>query len=161
MIYLQSKIPALALATFAAITGPATADQTSDAKALVQSYYDAAAKDDWNTLYTLFAEDSTIKISMQFGGWVPDEHFTFKATDLMNADTSGLEELEKFAQSNLSHRIIKTEEVGEVIRVYAVQTSTYSYEDHTGDLIENDVFVISGAAGQPLVQAYQNIQNYE
>lgn len=161
MTYLQSKIPALALASFAAFTSPVMADQVSDAKALVNSYYDAAAKDDWNTLYTVFTEDSTIKVSMQFGGWLPDEHFTFKAADLMNADDSGLEELEKFAQSNLSHRIVKTEELGDTIKVYAVQTSTYSYEDYTGALVENDIFVITRSAGQPLVQEFQNIQNYE
>ena len=161
MTHLQSKIPALALATLTAFESPAMADQISDAKALVNSYYTAAAKDDWNTLYTLFAEDSTIKVSMQFGGWIPDEHFTFKAADLMTAGDSGLEDLEKFAQTNLSHRIVKAEEVGETIKVYAVQTSTYSYEDYNGALVENDTFVITSSAGQPLVQDYQNIQNYE
>ncbi|SLN55044.1 hypothetical protein ROA7450_02834 [Roseovarius albus] len=160
MTYLPSKVPALVFAALTAAS-PAMADQISDAEALVNSYYTAAAQDDWNTLYALFSEDSTIKISMQFGGWIPDEHFTFKSADLMNADNSGLEELEKFTQSNLSHRIVKTEEVGDTIKVYAVQTSTYAYEDHTGDLTENDTFVIANAVGQPLVQTYQNIQNYE
>ncbi|GAA6193335.1 hypothetical protein [Phaeobacter sp. NW0010-22] len=144
----------------------AAADEVSDAKGLVESFYTNLIAENYPPMINMFMPAATAVYTTQYGYGIPDDVFNFTAQEVkeyadMEIPEEYLEYFKGYEELGRDFEILDAKKTGDSVTVTGRVTEDYKLETYKGQNIQTDTFVIKFPYEQPLIASYSGVATFK